>query len=127
VRGDDPLGMVDPNHVSYKTSSNCLSGPCADLPNQNCWEPADKWKGELARTYFYISVSYRDTFTCCETPGTSNAILKPWMLKTLLDWHNRFPATQYELDRNEFIFGKIQQNRNPFIDVPQWVEAIWLH
>ena len=74
-----------------------------------------------------MSTSYRDTFTCCDVAGVNGAIIKPWLLSTLLKWHNAFPASQYELDRNEVIFNSIQHNRNPYIDVPQWAEAVWMN
>jgi endonuclease I len=46
-------------------------------------------------------------------------------LETLLDWHSKFPVTQYERDRNEMIAEQLQFNRNPFIDNQQWAASIW--
>jgi endonuclease I len=66
IRSNNPLGRVDRSDVLYKTNSGCLSGACADLPGSTCWEPADKWKGVLARAYLYMSVAYRNTFQCCD-------------------------------------------------------------
>lgn len=159
IRSNNPLGRVDPNDVAYRTSNGCLSGGCADHPGTVCFEPADKWKGALARSYFYISVAYRDTFDCCDEVGTDGygcvfdgfeylvicfvpaltlggisllmdffpgrPIIKPWLLETLLDWHSRFPVTQYERDRNEMIAEQLQFNRNPFIDHQPWAASIW--
>jgi len=42
----------------------------------------------------------------------------------LLDWHNQDPVSQREIDRNNGAYD-VQGNRNPFIDHPEWVAAIW--
>jgi len=50
--------------------------------------------------------------------------LAPWAENMLLDWANNDPVSQKEIDRNNTIYG-IQNNRNPFIDNPEWVNYIW--
>jgi endonuclease I len=41
----------------------------------------------------------------------------------ILDWHEKEAVTKYELHRNAEIF-KIQGNRNPLIDHPEWAKNI---
>jgi endonuclease I len=108
-------------HIFIKTRISSLSLSIS----LSGWEPADKWKGVLARTYLYISTAYRNVFTCCDVDGVDGAIIKPWLLKTLLAWHTQFKVSQYEIDRNELIYSKLQHNRNPFIDNGDWAFAIW--
>jgi hypothetical protein len=44
-------------------------------------------------------------------------------LNQLLAWHNQDPNPR-EIARNNAIYAR-QNNRNPFIDNPQYVNAIW--
>lgn len=134
------LGNVDPNVApEYETTNGSKLGNCVaasgmgaghvgtgatDVLPQICWEPSDGMKGELARSYFYISVSYADIFTCCNTDGNDGATLKPWLLATLLDWHDAFPVSPSEVRRNDAIYA-LQQNRNPFIDFPEWATKVF--
>lgn len=63
-------------------------------------------------------------WSCCETTGTNGSDIKPWMERTLRDWHAQDPPDASELARNEEIFQLWQGNRNPFIDHPEWVAQI---
>jgi|GEM_PF-5657365 len=56
--------------------------------------------------------------------GSAYLVFEPWMIDLLSAWHVADPVDQKELDRNEAIYG-IQGNRNPFIDHPEYVDAIW--
>ena len=40
------------------------------------------------------------------------------------EWHINDPVSQKEIDRNNGIYG-IQNNRNPFIDHPEYVAIVW--
>ena len=89
------------------------------------FEPIDAYKGDFARTYFYMSTRY-----CTEDSGwdendmVDGADLKEWAVHMLLDWHESDPVSQKETDRNDAVYD-IQGNRNPLIDFPAWVECIW--
>ena len=45
-------------------------------------------------------------------------------LCTLLKWHKQDPVSDWERRRNTRIY-KIQGNRNPFIDRPEFASKIW--
>jgi len=47
----------------------------------------------------------------------------PQDLGTLLEWHRQDPPDKWEVDRNNYV-QSIQQNRNPFVDHPEYVEYI---
>lgn len=90
------------------------------------FEPADEYKGDFARTYFYMATCYQD-YTWRYTYMVQNGAwptLKPWAYEMLLDWARRDPVSQKEIDRNEAVY-LIQGNRNPFIDFPELAEYIW--
>ena len=49
---------------------------------------------------------------------------KPWALNMLFEWHQDDPVSEKEIDRNNEVY-EIQNNRNPFIDVPFYADLIW--
>ena len=95
------------------------------------FEPADEYKGDIARIYFYMATCYKDkkfsqggkgylmfSWSGSECSFTSKA------LTCLLKWHRDDPVSQKETDRNDKV-AKKQGNRNPFVDDPDLVEYIW--
>ncbi len=54
--------------------------------------------------------------------GTAPAIGKMSVLK---QWNLQDPPDAFEKRRNQVIFDTWQHNRNPFIDHPEWVTAIY--
>lgn len=89
------------------------------------FEPIDEYKGDLARTYFYISTRYYTEDSNWDSSGmTVKCEIRDWAMDMLLDWHHLDPVSQKELDRNEAVYA-IQENRNPFIDHPDYADSIW--
>jgi len=41
------------------------------------------------------------------------------------EWHMADPVSQKEIDRNNTIYNDFQHNRNPYIDHPEYVYAVW--
>lgn len=93
---------------------------------QYVFEPSDNYKGDFARTYFYMATCYQDLTWKYNYMFQNNdyPTLSPWALTMLLDWHRNDPVSDKELDRNEVVY-KYQNNRNPFIDFPELAEYIW--
>lgn len=98
------------------------------------FEPDDEYKGDFARTYFYMATRYASS---CASWGnhfsSSNSGLTTYSVALFLKWHREDPVSEKELIRNEAIFGNTlynstgykQGNRNPFIDYPCLAEYIW--
>ncbi|RYH15764.1 hypothetical protein EON65_31155 [archaeon] len=125
LRGDLPFGPVDPDTATYKSTNGCLIGTCSQVDYQGkCFEPVSWLKGDFARSYFYLSTAYLGMWDCCDTPGTLNSSIKPWMEKLLRDWHANDPVDTFERERNDEIFNQWQHNRNPYIDHPEWVALV---
>lgn len=92
----------------------------------NVFEPDDEYKGDFARTYFYMATCYQD-YTWKYTYMVSNnswLTLNQWSINLLLKWSREDPVSDKEVARNEAVY-KIQNNRNPFIDNPLLAEYIW--
>lgn len=90
------------------------------------FEPDDEYKGDFARTYFYMVTCYQN-LTWKYTWMVSNNLyptLNTWAVNLLLRWNREDPVSQKELDRNEEVY-KVQANRNPFIDYPELAEYLW--
>ncbi|MFE9773041.1 endonuclease I family protein [Streptomyces sp. NPDC005931] len=99
------------------------------LTDANSFEPRDTVKGDVARMILYMAVRYEGTDGWPDlepndsvTNGTS-----PYhgRLAVLKQWHEQDPPSAFEERRNDVIHTSYQRNRNPFIDHPEWVEAIW--
>ncbi len=60
------------------------------------------------------------------TKGNEKQSGKPSIgdLCTLVKWNEEFAVTDFEKRRNDRV-KELQGNRNPFIDHPEFVEAIW--
>ncbi len=131
-RSNYPYGEVD--SPTWTSQNGSKLGPCsAPGYTGTVFEPIDEFKGDLARTYFYMATCYEDQIASWETntqysdavlDGTSFPCYEKWFLDLLLKWHKQDPVSQKEIDRNDSIY-KIQGNRNPFIDHPEFVSRIW--
>jgi len=96
------------------------------------FEPVDEYKGDFARTYFYMATRYANQ---CESWGnhfsTANSGLTAYSVDLFLKWHRQDPVSEKERVRNDAIYGinnttgYKQGNRNPFIDYPCLAEYIW--
>ena len=73
-------------------------------------EPKKSIRGDIARSYFYMSHQYKIE------------ILDDYE-KMLRKWHLFDPPDEWERDRNSLI-EDVQGNRNPFIDYPEMVERV---
>ncbi len=122
-----PLGEVKGTPWFYNgVTSIGLNGFGVDYTG-NSFEPADEYKGDFARSYFYISTIYQDLAPLFNSPMLDNnayPVWKRWALDLLLKWHAQDPVSEKELKRNEAVYN-IQGNRNPFIDYPSLASYIW--
>lgn len=93
------------------------------------WEPRNSVKGDIARMLFYMAVRYEGDSgeVNLELNDAVNNGSAPYMgrLSVLLTWHKLDPVDTFEINRNNIIYNSYQHNRNPFIDHPEWVGAIW--
>jgi hypothetical protein len=67
---------------------------------------------------------YKEDSTWTGSDMVTGAEPKPWALAVLKAWNKLDPVSHKEHARNDSIY-KIQHNRNPFIDNPQWVDSVW--
>lgn len=92
------------------------------------FEPRDEVKGDVARMILYMDVRYDGgngelNLIVVDEVNTSPAP-EHGKLSTLLEWHQQDPPDDFERNRNDVVFS-YQENRNPFIDHPEFIEEIW--
>ncbi|MDR1973195.1 MAG: endonuclease [Bacteroidales bacterium] len=125
LRGNNPYGEVDnPDVITLNGGRKGNNSYPGDYTGK-AFEPIDAYKGDLARTYFYMITRYfGEDASWPGSPMVDGANLRPWALQMMMEWHSSDPVSNKEINRNEAIYA-IQQNRNPFIDHPEWVNLIW--
>ncbi len=127
VRDNYPYGNV--GSASY-TSSNGSKLGTSSMPGFSgiVFEPIDEYKGDFARSYFYMATRYYNqihTWSSEMLNGTQYPAFTDWAINVLLEWHQLDPVSSKEIDRNNTIYEEYQFNRNPFIDNPTFANLIW--
>lgn len=96
--------------------------------DSDSFETRDDAKGDVARMIFYMAVRYEGGSgePDLEVVDRVNTYPDPehGKLSTLMEWHSQDPVDDFEMNRNEVIYS-YQENRNPFVDHPEFVEDIW--
>lgn len=101
-RGNDPFGVV--NNPNW-TQGGSKSG-------NGMFEPRDVQKGATARAMMYFVTRYQDYNNFFQGQES-----------VLRNWHEMYPPDTEEKIRNQEIF-LLQDNRNPFVDYPQFADRI---
>lgn len=140
LRNNYPYGVGNSTvHYTFTNSSKIANSAIPNYVYTNrVYEPVDEFKGDIARMLLYFAVRYEDklpsfNYSTNINPaidrspfdGTAERAFDPAYISMLLQWNLQDPVSQRETDRNNAIYA-IQKNRNPFIDNPQWVNAIWV-
>lgn len=133
-RGSFAYGEVIDGSATFSSNNDSFKGPSSlSGISGTVFEPADQYKGDIARGILYVAVRYEDEIAGWESlnaegdkmlNGTSNQVFEQWAIEMLYSWHVADPVSQKEIDRNNAIFN-YQNNRNPFIDHPEYVVEIW--
>ena len=123
-RSNYPYGEV--NNPIYTSGNGSKLGPCVTSGySGRVFEPIDEYKGDIARSYFYMSVRYYSEDSDWGTSGMTNkSEIEPWAMTMLLRWSDEDPVSDKEIARNNAVYG-YQNNRNPFIDHPEYARMIW--
>lgn len=123
-RSNYPYGEV--NRPIYTSGNGSKLGPCVTSGySGRVFEPIDEYKGDIARGYFYMSVRYYSEDNDWGTSGMTNkSEILPWAMTMLLRWSDEDPVSDKEIARNNAVYG-YQNNRNPFIDHPEYAHMIW--
>ena len=131
-KSNNPMGVVT-GDVSFDNGVTRVGRSTSYREDSliTVWEPADQWKGDFARTFFYMATCYENLQDEWQTTEGLLVVqpdryptLRPWVTRLLLEWNEADPVDAIERERNEAVCA-IQGNRNPFVDYPQLAEYIW--
>ncbi len=140
--GNNPPAGTDAHHIRpTDVSVNGARGnldfdlggsPVPEAPgcfkDNDSFEPRDEVKGDVARMIFYMATRYEgDSEPDLEVVDFVNTYPNPehGKLSQLILWNSQDPPDDFEINRNDVIYYQYQENRNPFIDHPEYVEAVW--
>ncbi|RLE32048.1 MAG: hypothetical protein DRJ61_10430, partial [Acidobacteria bacterium] len=123
-------------NLTSGSSTACGSTPPAD----SIWETWDHRKGDVARTILYMDIRYEGgtgeqdliatsdrSLMMVDTTSCGDGYQDPayhGVLSILLAWHAADPVDSDEQRRNDQVWC-YQQNRNPFVDHPEWVDCLY--
>ena len=135
---------------TYSNLSNNLQGKSLSLGGSTTvFEPQDSDKGDIARAIFYMAARYNylsggdsddinsnnPNLTIVDRTSDSNGSSSYISSKTkagqmgiirdLLAWNRLDPPDEWEIHRNNLLYTNFTNNRNPFIDYPEWAEFVW--
>ncbi len=155
LRSNFPYGEVSSATTTTLNGSKLGTGTTNFGYTGTVFEPINAYKGDFARACLYMATRYEDEIISqnWSALGTANEVFlsttnqadaakrrlfiyDPWFLQLMIKWHNQDPVSPKEIDRNNAIYSQSvvntsggtlvkQNNRNPFIDHPEYVAAIW--
>ncbi len=130
MRNNYPFGEV--GSASFTSLNGSKLGSCVSPGySGTVFEPIDEFKGDIARMLLYFVTRYQTQLSSFSPSDSNNPLdgstgqsFETWQVNVLLSWHELDPVSQREIDRNEAAYDW-QNNRNPFIDHPEYVRCIW--
>lgn len=143
-------GFHNPNiDKGFSNLKDNYSGKSLTIPTSNdtVFEPQDSDKGDIARAIFYMVARYnnvdqndrnidqdnpnlalKQTTESLASYTTTNFLGNTGymgLMTDLLIWNHMDPVDEYEIHRNNLLYKNFTNNRNPFIDYPEWADYIW--
>jgi endonuclease I len=122
TRGNTPFGSI------FVTSLPATYGEVtANNGTGTFWNPGAVDRGDTARSMFYMATRWSQLSLVNGQPGNNQM----GDLQTLLRWHYQDTPDEFERRRNHVIFSQsqnptyYQNNRNPYIDRPEFVWAVF--
>ena len=127
------LAPADPNTNGGRGNDGYgnITSSGAPAVNGSYFYPGDADKGDMARSLFYMATRY---YTGSSTlsinnlqlvNGSAYSTFQMGDLQSLLKYNYTDGVDNFERARNEINYTQFQHNRNPFIDHPEYVWAIF--
>lgn len=129
-RSNYPYGDV--GNATWTSTNGSKLGTYANTSDYDgtVFEPIDAYKGDVARALFYMATRYKDKIpqwvqdyggsTDIDVVFQSDGSFNPWYYAMMYQWHLQDPVSAKERMRNDSVY-KVQGNRNPYIDHPEFV------
>jgi endonuclease I len=119
TRSNYPLGEVITVEQSYLEGKIGL-----DAIGNRVYEPREVHKGRAARAMMYMATCYNgitgNNWKFMNPIGGASGQIQYGQDQNILKkWNYDFPPNGYDIARNDFL-DSLQQNRNPFVDHPEY-------
>lgn len=154
ARANHVFGPCLSSHLEWVTArNNGTGGGVGVFPGNSNWSTGTQspgtwqvWrsrKGDVARSLFYMDLRYEggvhgvtnnsepdlrltDSRSLIQSSSTGQNVPVAYMglRSELLRWHLDDPPDAFERRRNDVV-SAYQQNRNPFVDHPEWVSIVY--
>lgn len=129
IRSNNPFANVATHSSSTAVADWTGNRKTDNYTSGGVFEPRDSDKGDVARALFYMATRYYSGdgsggTHLTLTTGTDSSGGKWGYLDTLLAWHEADPVDEFEAHRNDLVCS-IQNNRNPYIDHPEYARAVF--
>ncbi len=148
-RGNKPFGAATAGSTERVTDvNNGQGGGSGVFPGNSNWYTASIWqtwngrKGDVARAMFYMDIRYEggnhgitgaaepnliltDNIGQIATTGGNASVAYMGLLSVLLKWNAEDPPDAREMAHTDAVFS-FQGNRNPFVDHPEWANALYV-
>ncbi|KAG6555634.1 hypothetical protein Mapa_002870 [Marchantia paleacea] len=128
-RGNKVFGDCSTQAVQCLIPANNEAAPDTGA-NKDIWMPPSQVRGDIARAVFYMAVRYGSEqpvgvkeLRLSNSPDVESEVMG--LLKDLVRWNELDPPSDSERERNNKVCSLYQRNRNPFVDHPEFVKAIW--
>src|SRR5438093_218364 len=123
-RGNFPYGKI--GTATWTSLNGTKLGNCVSPGySATCFEPIDGYKGDLARSQFYVATRYfNEDGSWPGGASTSKSQPLKWAADQYLQWSIDDAVSWKERVRNAAIY-EYQHNRNPFVDHPDFASAIY--
>lgn len=115
-----------------KTSLNGSKLGTSNSTSGNVFEPINEFKGDVARAYFYFSITYgvpsQGGHGVFVNANTNNPLgISTKFLNQYGEWHKKDTVDQFDIDRNNGIWKYYNNDgvRNPFIDYPNLMDNLF--
>ena len=148
-RANMPFGNCAAGATERVTDFNDGQGGGSGVfPGNSNWFNGSVWqtwigrKGDVARAIFYMDIRYEggthgvtgasepnlivtDNVAQIVSTGSNAAVAYMGLLSVLVQWNAQDPVDDRERAHNDAVYG-FQGNRNPFVDHPEWVNALFV-
>ena len=140
-RNNFPFGKVGTATYTSQNGSkkgNGVNSGYAQGYSGTVFEPINEFKGDVARAFLYFATRYEDSMnnfyttanaSTCQAKnmfdGSTGRVFTNPFIDILVKWHTDDPVSAKEIATNNDIYYNHQNNRNPYIDRPEYVGVIW--
>ncbi|ADB29208.1 Endonuclease I [Kribbella flavida DSM 17836] len=129
LRPEDVSVNAARGNLDFDNGGGAVAECAGCAADGDSFAPRAAVRGDVARMIFYLAIRYEggDGFANLEPNDAVTNGSAPYhgRLSVLKAWNQADPPDAFEKRRNQVIFDTWQHNRNPFIDHPEWVGAIW--